>query len=221
MATPLTPATRDLVLERIEETKAERAALVGRGLDSMRPFTDLRYLDLQEVDLRGLDLSTTNFSQSNLRYAELTDADLSGSNFVGTDLRGAWMTRANLTDARMVDTRTKNLELVGANLTGVDLRRSGVMGWGVLTLLRVLPSGDAQLVPTPAGWYLRVGCWGGTPAELRELVSQDDDWPEARGSQVARRRPGLLALLDLVDFHMDQADNRQYLADVVRQWGAL
>lgn len=219
MATTLKRGSRDLVVERIEQNKAERAVLVEHGPYGWDPRTDLSRLDLREVDLRGLDLSRAIFSESNLQNAELTDVDLTNASFSGTDLRGAWMTRVNLTDASLRHTRTTYLELAGANLTGADLRHSGLTGWGVLVLLRVLPSGDAQLVPTPAGWAMRVGCWGGTPAELRELVSQDEDWPEARGSQVAQRRPGLLALLDLVDFHTAQRDNQDYLAAVTRQWG--
>lgn len=39
-------------------------------------------------------------------------------------------------------------------------------------------------------------------ADLRALVSQDEGWPVARGNEVARRRPGLLAMLALLDEHM-------------------
>jgi hypothetical protein len=46
-----------------------------------------------------------------------------------------------------------------------------------------------------------VGCWSGTIEALREMVAGDDGWPEARGAEIARRRPSLLALCDLLDAH--------------------
>jgi len=66
-----------------------------------------------------------------------------------------------------------------------------------------MPSGEMVLFPTPEGWWLQVGCWRGTPDQLRSLIEGDDNWPEATGEEVARRRPYLEAALTLVDLHLE------------------
>ena len=109
-----------------------------------------------------------------LRWADLRGADLRGADLSGADLSGA--------------------DLSGADLRWADLR-------GLLTVTG-LPSGDLMLVPAVDGWWIQVGCWSGTPSELVEMVSQDDDWPEARGGEVVRRRPGLLAAAALAEAHI-------------------
>ena len=101
----------------------------------------------------------------------------------------------------------------GANLWGANLW--GADG-GILAVPCGLPSGQALLIPTPGGWVFRVGCWVGTVEDLRILIATDD-WPEARGNEITRRRPILTALCDLADAHM------VYHADVVpalaQKWG--
>lgn len=61
-----------------------------------------------------------------------------------------------------------------------------------------LPSGDWTLFRTMDGHALKIGCWTGTTASLRELVA-GDKWPSARGEQIEQRRPMLLALADMCD----------------------
>lgn len=80
-----------------------------------------------------------------------------------------------------------------ADLRGADL-------WGGFRL-DGLPSGQVTMVPTPDGWHLRVGCWTGTVEALRTLAHSDNGWPQAVGDEITRRRPGLLALCDLLDAH--------------------
>ena len=93
------------------------------------------------------------------------------------------LTGANLTDAY----------LGGADLTGANWKGLQITG---------LPSGQIVLIPTPDGWGLRVGCWAGTIDDLRNLIAQDEGWPEARGDEITRRRPGLQAALALIDAHI-------------------
>ena len=98
----------------------------------------------------------------------------------------------------------RGADLRGADLCGADLRGADLCGADLGGLLTItgLPSGDLTLLPMVDGWWLQVGCWSGTPAELVEMVSLDDDWPEARGDEVVRRRPGLLAAAALTEAHI-------------------
>lgn len=142
--------------------------------------------------LRWADLRGANLQGADLRWADLRWADLRGA-----DLRGA--------------------DLWGANLWGADLRGANL--WGVREVLSItsLPSGHATLMPTPGGWQLRVGCWTGSTAELRELIAQDTGWPEAEGEQVTARRPMLAALADMCDAW---ATDKQHILDAVTtKWG--
>ena len=129
---------------------------------------------------------------ADLRRANLRGADLSWADLRGADLSGA--------------------DLSGANLSGADL--SGALG-GLLAI-DGLPSGSARLTPTPDGWSLRVGCWVGTPATLRTLIA-GTDWPESRGAEQDRRRPGLAALADLCDAHA--AAHPDLVPMLAEKWG--
>ena len=146
--------------------------------------------------------------------ADLTRANLRGANLRGADLRGADLRRAGLTRADLRRADLRGADLRGAYLWGANLW--GTYG-GILAVPCGLPSGQVILVPTPDGWTLIVGCWTGTVESLRDLIATDEDWPEARGDEVARRRPILAALCDLADAHM------VYHADVVpaltERWG--
>ena len=63
---------------------------------------------------------------------------------------------------------------------------------------------------------MTVGCWSGSPSDLRALVAQDEGWPESEGAELLRRRPGLVAVLDLVDAHM--VFHAERLVEVVERW---
>ncbi len=142
--------------------------------------------NLSGVDLSWVDLRKADLSGANLRKADLHKADLSGA-----DLRGANLSWANLSWA----------DLSGADLSGANL--SGATKNAQVLHLQGLPSGEVTFHPTPAGWYLCVGCWSGALADFEELISQDEDWPEAEGAEVARRRPSLEAVAALCKAHMD------------------
>lgn len=116
------------------------------------------------------------------------------------DLRGADMRGANLYDA----------DLYGADLRGANLYDAR---WGGLEINR-LPSGTLHLTPTPEGWRITLGCWNGTPDQLRDLIAQDQGWPDAEGDEITRRRPYIEAALALCDLHMqDHAETITMLAE--------
>ena len=158
---------------------------------------NLRWADLSRANLHG-----ANLSEAELRWADLSRADLRWADLSRADLHGSDLSRA---------------DLHGADLHGADLRwaRGGVLA------IDGLPSGPVRLAPTPDGWALRVGCWGdGTatysPAALRDLIA-GTDWPEAKGDEQDRRRPGLAAVADLCDAHA--AANPDLIADLAKRWG--
>lgn len=119
-------------------------------------------------------------------------------------------------DLGWADLRGANLR--GANLREADLRWADLRntGWGGLQIVN-LPSGEVILTPTPDGWQLQVGCWHGTPDELRELISKDEGWPEAEGEEITRRRPYLEAALTLCEVHMK--DHTHVIDELKKQWG--
>ena len=175
----------------------ERADLRGVDLSG----ADLRGVDLRKADLSGANLRKADLHKADLRkadlsWANLSKADLSGANLRKVDLSGVDLHKADLSGA---DLRWANLS--GADLSGADLR------WATKNAqvihLQGLPSGEVTFHPTPAGWYLYVGCWSGALADFEELISQDEDWPEAEGAEVARRRPSLEAVAALCKAHMD------------------
>lgn len=164
--------------------------------DVKRIVREARVMGVRPV-LDGADLREADLFEIDLSKAYLRGVDLSGAN-----LRGANLSRAKLDWAN----------LSGADLYGADLR--GAVG--VVDLGRT-PSGPAWMVPLPNGtWQLTVGCWDGTRAELRTLIA-GDDWPDATGTEQARRRPILASLAD----HADNlaAYHHDWLQAVVKRWG--
>ena len=133
-----------------------------------------------------------NLSKTEL-INQLTTARANGER---ADLRGVDLSWVDLHKA----------DLSGANLRKADLHKADLSGAtknAQVLHLQGLPSGEVTFYPTPAGWYLYVGCWSGALADFEELISQDEDWPEAEGAEVARRRPSLEAVAALCKAHMD------------------
>jgi hypothetical protein len=198
---------------------AEAALLAWRTIDRVHGVHDDEGLDalmrLRTIADRSMDPVITPARKIGARRVEHPDervtyagllaildrADLRGADLRGADLRGA--------------------DLRGANLRDADLRDADL--WGLVSLIG-LPSGAALMVPTPDGWDLRVGCWhrtGPDPvADLRALAESDDPamWPEARGEQIAVRRPGLLALCDLLADNMRR--HPDLIARLAKKWSA-
>ena len=207
--------------ERGERPVAPDADLTGADLRGANlTGVNLRGANLGGADLRGADLSDANLRAANLRGADLRGADLTVANLRAANLRGANLTGANLTWAnlRAADMTDANLrganlgganlsdaDLTGANLTGANLRGANLT-WAAsaarILHLEGLPSGETIFMPTPGGWYLTVGCWEGNLEDLKNLIASDEGWPEARGAEVARRRPLLQAVAALCEAHV-------------------
>jgi hypothetical protein len=190
----------------IPEANLWRADLRGADLRG----ANLRGTDLRCADLQGANLRDANIQEANLRDAVILGAYLQDANLQNTDLRGA-----NLRGAYLRDTI-----ILGANLQGAYLQGANLQDIGGLTMqLRGMPSGELILFPRPDGWWLYVGCWEGTPGDLRELVAADDKWPEAEGAEIARRRPYLEAALSLIDLHI--AAHPGVIESLAQKWGQL
>ena len=127
--------------------------------------------------------------------ANLREADLYGADLRGADLREADLYGVNLREA----------DLRWSDLRGTDLRGAN-LSWAArgarILHLEGLPSGETIFMPTPTGWYLTVGCWEGNLEDFKTLIASDEGWPEARGSEVTRRRPSLQAVAALCEAHM-------------------
>ena len=166
---------------------------------------DLRDADLREANLRGTDLRDADLYGADLRGADLREADLYGVNLRDADLRGADLRDADLRDADLHGVNLRDADLYGVNLTGINLRGAN-LSWAAraarILHLEGLPSGETIFIPTAAGWYLTVGCWEGNLEDFKTLIASDEGWPEARGSEVTRRRPSLQAVAALCEAHM-------------------
>lgn len=150
-------------------------------------------------DMHGADLSGADLHEANLCGADLHEADLRKADLRGVDLRGA--------------------DLSWVDLRGVDLHEANLCGalWDGLCIDGLHPY-RCLLVPTPDGWEVTVGCWSGTVTELRDLIANDDGWPEATGEQIAERRPLLSAFCDLCDVHM--AAHPSVIVNRAARWSA-
>ena len=186
---------RDEVLKIVEKARDDNERPNLRGADLYD--ADLRDADLRDADLRGADLYGADLLDADLLDADLYGADLRGADLRGADLRGADLRYADLLDA----------DLYGANLRGAR--------WGGLEINH-LPSGALHLTPTPGGWRITLGCWNGTPDQLRDLIAQDDGWPEAEGDEITRRRPYIQTALALCDLHMQ--DHEDIIPTLAEKW---
>lgn len=129
---------------------------------------------------------------ADLRRANLYEVDLRGANLCAADLRGANLRRANLR---------------GANLANQHH----------IFQMRGIESGEAIYYPTPEGWHLYVGCWGGTLDDLRQLISTNEGWPEAKGAECDDRRIDLEMLILLCERHA--ARWPALVPDLAKKWG--
>ena len=156
--------------------------------------------NLSYANLAGLNLAELNLYRADLTGADLRDANLRGALLADTDLSYTTLQGANLHGANLHGTHLRSTTLTGANLDCVNLAGVNLDG-AYLTGLKLdgLPSGALVFIPTPSGWYITIGGWDGTTDELREMISGGDDWPDARGAEIAARRPMLEAAADMCD----------------------
>jgi uncharacterized protein YjbI with pentapeptide repeats len=159
---------------------------------------DLRGAYLHGAYLHGAYLGGAYLHGADLRGADLHGAYLGGAGLGGAYLGGAYLGGADLHGAYLGGADLRGADLHGAYLGGANLHGADLRGAGVLHI-DGLSSGSATLLAEHTGWRLKVGCWDGTTADLRELIAKDDGWPEASGEQIAVRRPMLAALADIAD----------------------
>ena len=108
-------------------------------------------------------------------------------------------------------------DLSGADLSGADLRGANLSSGAVFLSLSGLPSGLANLWPTPDGWRVSVGCWAGTVDDLATLIEGEEGWPEAdTPEERALRRPGLRAWIALCRDHI--ARHPDVVPELVKRW---
>lgn len=172
-------------------------------------MTSLTHEDVEKI----VKKARAEYKAPDLRDVDLRGADMSGADLWGADLRGA--------DLRDVDLQSADLQaadLRGADLRGADLR-DALLSYCFFGGLQIseTPSGRVTLIPTCDGWRMQVGCWSGTPEELKTLIARDEGWPEAQGEEIRRRRPYLEAVLALCEVHM--ADHTQVIEDLKAKWG--
>lgn len=167
--------------------------------------------------LTGANLTRVDLSGANLYGANLSGANLTGANLSRADLTGADLSRADLSRANLSRAYLGGADLGGADLYGADLTRANLTrARGGILRIDGLPSGQVTMVPLSTGWHLTLGCWSGTPADLRTLIA-GTDWPEAAGDEQDRRRPGLALVADLADAHAEY--HADALAAVTAHWG--
>ena len=200
--------------ERGERANLRRANLRGANLS----WADLRGANLRGANLRGANLSWADLSWANLSWADLRGANLRGANLRRANLSWADLSWDDLSGADLSGANLRRANLSGANLSWADLSWANLSeAIGGVLAIDGLPSGSTRLAPTPDGWALSVGCWVGTVEALRTLIA-GTDWPEARGEEQDRRRPGLAALADLCDAHI--AAWPDLVPGLAKQWGA-
>lgn len=153
-------------------------------------------INLQGADLRGADLAVLELCGIILDDADLTDVDFSGSRLCGARLLGAQLKGA---DFHMAD-------LTGAVLDEKDgiTFDAGPSGRGHMLRL------DADGYFDPNGeWRITIGCWQDKSLEdLRDLIEDKVNWPEAEGPERERRRPYLRAILALCEAHINYQEGR-------------
>ena len=169
------------------------------------PYTTMNASLLREVlsltNLWGADLGGADLGAANLWGADLGDANLGGA-----DLRGANLRAADLWGADLGGADLRGADLRGANLWAADLWGADLGGGMPIST----PSGDGYLLPTPDGWHITIGCWRNhTLEDLRALIADKTEWPEATGAERERRRPILAAVLALAEAHTE------YHADLI------
>ena len=132
---------------------------------------------------------------SDLRYADLSGSNLRGANLSGADLSYSDLSYSNLSGS----------ELRHSNLRGSDLSSVGGITFSAG------PSGDGWMIKLKDGrwtdddgvWALTIGCFEHrTLDDLRDLIEDRKEWPEARGAERERRRPYLRAVLALCEAHI-------------------
>lgn len=158
---------------RTERLTRPGQRLTGRAIKAELGVEDLCMADLSGMDLSGADLTGENLYAANLTGVNARHADFSGANLAFANSSGAYLRWASLRRARLRGANFSHAYLHDADLHGADLSRSklrGAMLRGILTI-EGFSCGEVQLVPTPAGWHLRVGTRSGLLDDAENLVA--------------------------------------------------
>lgn len=200
------------------------ADLTGANLNSAdlreMNFTGaiLRYANLTNAHLDGAVLESALLSNADLSGADLTEANLHRATAMEVNFSHAILTEANLSGAWLSGSNLKHARLVKVNFLGTDLRQVilSAYGWvgGILEVTGIHEY-QAQFIPTPSGWVLKVGCWQGTVGEFREMIA-GEDWPATPPERQAAKRPALEALAAMCEAHVAQHSNLIY--DLRQVW---
>lgn len=166
-------------------------------------MTSLIHEDVEKI----IKKARAEYKAPDLRDVDLRGADMSGADLLGADLRGA--------DLRDVDLRSANLR--GADLRFANLRSANLYNciWDGLQITQP-PYGQVILTPTCKGWWMSIGCWDGTPEELKTLISKDEGGIEA-GDENHLPCSYLEAVFALCEAYMK--DNAKIIEDLKPQWG--
>lgn len=155
---------------------------------------------------------TPNLQGANLRFVDLCGADLQAADLRGADLRGATLQAADLRGADLRFANLRSAELWGADLWGANLYDCI---WDGLQITQP-PYGQVILTPTCKGWWMSIGCWAGTPEELKTLISKDEGGIEA-GDENHLPCSYLEAVFALCEAYMK--DNAKIIDDLKGIWG--
>lgn len=188
-------------------------SMISNGFE-VKPDADLSGADLREANLYGANLAGANLTGANLTGANLHNTNLYSANLAGAHLTSANLHNtnlyaANLTDANLIGADLTRANLHSANLRDANLRDANLYAAnltdtiGQPLTIHGLASGSTTLSYTSTGWQLTIGCWKGTLDELRELIAKNEDWPEAKGEEITRRRPILQAAIALCEAHIN------------------
>lgn len=177
LANPHTQITEAILLTVLGLETLRRADLCGADLYN----ADLRWANLYGAELCGAVLREADLRWANLSWADLYDADLCEANLYGADLWWA--------------------DLGWVNLSGVNLHRANLSGADLPGYMPLkTPSGEGDIRATPDGWRVRLGCWDNkTLEDLKALIADDVEWPEAEGDEREKRRPFLVATAALME----------------------
>ena len=145
--------------------------------------------------------------------------DAPGANLTGADLFGADLRKANLFGADLRGAILSDADLRKANLFGADLRKANLTDASTFRRLGGTPSGLVHLYPTPNGWMLRIGCWQGTPDELRAIATDfDREWPSGCDREEKEERSKAL-LTVLATANEVMAANAGIIRVLAQTWG--
>ena len=130
------------------------------------------------------------------------------------------MTRPNIIQNHKIEIvkALREARQTGRRPAAPDADLRGANLWGGMPV-QAGRSGTGYLVPTPDGWRITIGCWRDkTLDDLRDLIEDRTEWPDAKGEERERRRPILAAVLALCKAHIGQQPD-DIIDRLAEKWG--